>query len=412
MAHKKLKTEKNGTTDKGKDSEQPQMDAKDSLDRFSDDLCQHLLSYLSLEDRFRCECVSKQWQRVIYETIDEIIINDNLLDKMKTKNCANIETIDCRYVRSKLQRQVFEAIDELLDNCLNVRQIDCDLIYGLDSVFDETGNQCLAKNLQKYEFGFGGRLFADHFTDHMFTTFVANNKSLKSLNIKCINGEIEETVIGFMNRLSQLQELRELKLEFTYECDNIEYSISEPLAQIGLKCAKLKRFCLTMVSQTPEPNVGVLNAIQLMPQITRLELNLGLPSDDPPLTDWQSFDSLKRWPKLTHLSLNLWQINYKLFQEIAANEPNLRSLDMEIDSWSYGQINAFCLDRMASLRKLQSLAIRWDSDANLNLNESDIKAFVLKSSPKLKSFRLIAGKCMKYTDKRIHEMRNMLPLNH
>ncbi|CAG2163990.1 unnamed protein product [Oppiella nova] len=33
---------------------------KDCFDRFGDDLCQHLLSFLSLEDRFRCECVSKQ----------------------------------------------------------------------------------------------------------------------------------------------------------------------------------------------------------------------------------------------------------------------------------------------------------------------------------------------------------------
>ncbi|CAG2115582.1 unnamed protein product [Medioppia subpectinata] len=38
---------------------------KDSFDRFGDDLCEELLSYLSFEDRFRWECVSKQWQRVL-----------------------------------------------------------------------------------------------------------------------------------------------------------------------------------------------------------------------------------------------------------------------------------------------------------------------------------------------------------
>ncbi|CAG2106893.1 unnamed protein product [Medioppia subpectinata] len=47
---------------------------RDSMDRFGDDLCQLLLSYLSLEERFRYEEVSKQWQRVIYETQYEIPI--------------------------------------------------------------------------------------------------------------------------------------------------------------------------------------------------------------------------------------------------------------------------------------------------------------------------------------------------
>ncbi|CAG2118393.1 unnamed protein product, partial [Medioppia subpectinata] len=41
---------------------------RQSMDRFCDDLCQLVLSYLSLEERFRYEEVSKQWQRVIYET--------------------------------------------------------------------------------------------------------------------------------------------------------------------------------------------------------------------------------------------------------------------------------------------------------------------------------------------------------
>ncbi|CAG2174058.1 unnamed protein product, partial [Oppiella nova] len=37
--------------------------SKDSFDRFGGDLCEVLLSCLSLEDRFRCECLSKQCQR-------------------------------------------------------------------------------------------------------------------------------------------------------------------------------------------------------------------------------------------------------------------------------------------------------------------------------------------------------------
>ncbi|CAG2115013.1 unnamed protein product [Medioppia subpectinata] len=42
--------------------------SKDCFDRFGDDLSEVLLSYLSFEDRFRCESVSKQIQRVIFKT--------------------------------------------------------------------------------------------------------------------------------------------------------------------------------------------------------------------------------------------------------------------------------------------------------------------------------------------------------
>ncbi|CAG2107735.1 unnamed protein product [Medioppia subpectinata] len=38
--------------------------SKDSFDRFGDDLCEELLSFLTFEDRFRYECISRQWHRL------------------------------------------------------------------------------------------------------------------------------------------------------------------------------------------------------------------------------------------------------------------------------------------------------------------------------------------------------------
>ncbi|CAG2119536.1 unnamed protein product [Medioppia subpectinata] len=48
-----------------------------SLDRFGDDLCEELLSYLSLEDKFRFECISKQWRRVVFESQTVVTIDGN-----------------------------------------------------------------------------------------------------------------------------------------------------------------------------------------------------------------------------------------------------------------------------------------------------------------------------------------------
>ncbi|CAG2109462.1 unnamed protein product [Medioppia subpectinata] len=101
------------TTDDGNEDKeiQPQIYAKESLDRFGDDLCALLLSYLSTKDRFRYECVSKQFQRNIYKSVVTFKLNDKLIRKMPeryypqmlatiTTKCPNIEIIDCRRLES------------------------------------------------------------------------------------------------------------------------------------------------------------------------------------------------------------------------------------------------------------------------------------------------------------------------
>ena len=39
---------------------------KNSFDRFGDDLTELILQYLTLEDKVRLECVSKQWRRLVF----------------------------------------------------------------------------------------------------------------------------------------------------------------------------------------------------------------------------------------------------------------------------------------------------------------------------------------------------------
>ena len=40
---------------------------KDSMDRFGDNLTEEVLQYLTFKDKIRLECVSKQWQRCVFE---------------------------------------------------------------------------------------------------------------------------------------------------------------------------------------------------------------------------------------------------------------------------------------------------------------------------------------------------------
>jgi hypothetical protein len=73
-----------------------QLYGKDSFSRFGGDLCQHLLSYLTLKDRFRFECVSKEWQTLVYETQEDIRFGRRLDEQsfeLILKNCRNITRI-------------------------------------------------------------------------------------------------------------------------------------------------------------------------------------------------------------------------------------------------------------------------------------------------------------------------------
>ncbi|CAG2103259.1 unnamed protein product [Medioppia subpectinata] len=72
------------TTDDGNEDnkQQTQIYAKNSMDRFGDDMCALILSYLSFDDRFRYECVSKQFQRTVFESVVDIHIYDRFMNKI------------------------------------------------------------------------------------------------------------------------------------------------------------------------------------------------------------------------------------------------------------------------------------------------------------------------------------------
>ena len=68
MAQKRTKMETNVNPFVGQYSRQ-------SFDRFGDDLCEVLLSYLSFEDKIRLQCVDKQWNRFILTKQSVLIVS-------------------------------------------------------------------------------------------------------------------------------------------------------------------------------------------------------------------------------------------------------------------------------------------------------------------------------------------------
>ncbi|CAG2107279.1 unnamed protein product, partial [Medioppia subpectinata] len=132
-----LKTTLESIDDSNKeDNQQPQMYAKDSMDRFDNDLCALVLSYLTFEDRFRCECVSKQFQRTVFknkELLSALVAQKQSLKSVWVNNLSyniNESLIELSTQLSRLPQLRELTLDLRVnsgDNSLSesLRTIDC-----------------------------------------------------------------------------------------------------------------------------------------------------------------------------------------------------------------------------------------------------------------------------------------------
>ncbi|CAG2107404.1 unnamed protein product, partial [Medioppia subpectinata] len=377
------------TTDDGedKDIQQPKIYAKDSMDRFGDDMFGLILSYLSLEDRFRCECVSKQIQRTVFESVVDIKLYHLIRNIYKTKTTLtqametiakkfpNIQIIDCRgMICNDNNLQIFH------DNCRHLRHIYCSkgsncnqlipklrpLVTRISDVwakqsfinyhrlshlsvtficyvFDQNFG-LMAKNLLSFEFTFKVK----DFNNQLLSRFVAENQSLRCLVIKEIQCNTSETLNELTEQLSRLPQLRRLRLEFRSLPKH--YSLCESLRPIGVKCKQLKRLALALRSKTTQ----IVDSIEEFRQLKRLDLTL----------DSQWFGLRISGQRLTHL----WLKDLKLISDRFVNchelWPRLQCLSIECTYFSRQ-----CLDQISTLPALQTLIVQCFVTIDLSDND-------------------------------------------
>ena len=104
--------------------------AKNSFDRFGDDLTELIVSYLWFEDKVRLECVSKQWRRLVFnkQFVIELMINSN------NKNSINGVLDDRRQVNK-------QHLESVLKKCPNIiRVVLC--LTDNSSVLSLIGRYC------------------------------------------------------------------------------------------------------------------------------------------------------------------------------------------------------------------------------------------------------------------------------
>jgi len=203
-----------------------QIYAKDSLDRFGDDLCQHLLSFLSFEDRFRCECLSKQWQRVIHSTHTRLKLfgqysqyfnKNNNLSTFETivKKCANIKSIEFRDF-DDISNEMMTIITKYCHN-LSELCIDCK---------------------------FGGKRLD-------FNTFFAlNANKLTTINITVMSDHL---VSYFANKLKLCANVRKITLSLNCHLDGQSLFAQLFCADNQIHWKSLEEFGLTFSANSDGP---------------------------------------------------------------------------------------------------------------------------------------------------------------
>ena len=95
--------------------------AKNSFDRFGDDLTEEILQYMTFEDKIRLECVSKQWRRLVFNKQFVIELNMNLEDNRYEKQNSLNKLIKVINYKSHVKHQ---SLESLLKKCPNITKVN------------------------------------------------------------------------------------------------------------------------------------------------------------------------------------------------------------------------------------------------------------------------------------------------
>ncbi|CAG2108656.1 unnamed protein product [Medioppia subpectinata] len=410
------------TTDGGYEDirQQPKIYAKNSLDRFGDDLCALIVSYLTFEDRFRYECVSKQFRRTVFGSVVDItfidryihrVLNEKTIDRQMLATiaikCTNIQIIDFREMYL-YESRVPEVLAIFRDNCRHLREIYCNVIYnkiewfhGLGSLVTRIGrvaytpsdtfrycnrlSELVAKylpqmfpdsdrnpvhTLKRLSLEYYGRVE----DNQLLAAIVANNQSLASLTVTKVMAITVEFITEFTDLLSRLPQLRQLSLNL--HVTGIPYSVDEFLRTIAANCKQLKRLSFGTVTHSC---VLTLDSLLYFSQLKRLDLTLNLLIGDYRDIESQFMDPLTLCHGLTHLTLNVWNMNTKFITYCGNRWPRLQYLAI---CDKYYIIDNVCLDHISRLPALQTLV--FECNIGFGVNDHDFED-LLSRSPKLKN---------------------------
>ena len=277
-------------------------------DRFRDDLCEDILQYLSLVDKLRLQCVSKQFQRTVFKRQSELFINmkgpKDHKYFLKNKDKYLIRRVNNYYYITSTD-QSLNAFKALLKKCPKITSID------------------MMAN-------FWDRHFSPDQINEVFRLIIDNCYNLSEINIlrDVSDSNFEEFHQKFGPNIKCLRFFRELI--HLNRFPNIEkiiiYQVTDDSIIPRLNLAKLKQLELTL----HEGQEDMLQTfVDTFPTLTHLKVYINSEDENAIYKSLKNISNLKHLIHLT-FSMNIGRNNNRfcgLLEEMASNCVNLKSID-------------------------------------------------------------------------------------
>ena len=297
---KKCKSEKSSQT----------VNNKSFSDRICDDLSPVLLQFLSLEDKARLECVSKQFERTVFKRHYELYINVSPKQHKYYLRNKNFGKRYDNYYYIEKSDQSMDSFEALLKKCPNITSI------VLDRGDQDKLNQ-------------------------VFRLIIENCNNLNEVIVKndINDSNFEEFQQKFGPKIKYLRTYRELiELNLFPNIEKVLIPFNDStIAQ--LKLAQLKQLEIVFNQEHILQTV-----IDTFPTLTHLNLYISSYEENAIYKPLKNISNLKH---LIHYKLNTRFVYNKrfcgLFKQMANNCKNLKSIDFSFD-----------IDQSSDLRQLLS----------------------------------------------------------
>ena len=348
-------------------------------DRVCDDLCEVILKYLSLEDRLRLECVSKQFQRTALNSK-----NSEYLEIAK-RNVTNTEPYlqllkkypklnrisFVSYYNQILSDDFFEVIIENINNLTHI-QFRYGVVIDKQKFFDKFGHKLISFQNSCDNFRFTSiempnieeltvtsfdtqlsqmtfnrlkslkvfRLSAEDLNS--FEIFIENNtKTLKHLEINRFRGNSKEDIEMLLKIITKSINLVHLSLDFGFL---INQKFANYWKEIAINCKQIKSLKIKPkikenlrlreeVEENRQLNDEIVSVLKQFNGLKRLDLEI-MDTDYPDDQLDQFITDLKHLNGLTHLRLNFRFYCYHIF-----NEKILTDIDINFPKLKYFVFN-------------------------------------------------------------------------
>ncbi|CAG2159133.1 unnamed protein product [Oppiella nova] len=265
--------------------------SKDSFNRFGDDLCGLLLSYLPLKESFGVKCVSKQWQRLVlvgHNTVDVIGwmqsvngLNGQLVQHINyhalgsvLKKCPNMTTIRIE-IHSP---ETFTLFETLVNAFKHLTAIEVHFHFSLD---DQIVNTIIAK--------YGHRLTSIDMPYYKTSTLTSHTvpklTQLSTHHLKMFNESnhllhknftrIECHFFKLMDKvlpqILSLKSLRELRMAKVFQESND--SFIPFVKELATHCKQLVKLDRLRIRAKVEITRGIKESVNRLPKLIECRIN-------------------------------------------------------------------------------------------------------------------------------------------